>query len=107
MLRTTTPNCASKPSGIVPSASKPGMPETNSRSPVRTANESGGVVRPAGAAKSFMGAMGDLLVLGGGGVCQKEFLVDKIRQCPPPPPPPPPPATLSPHNHSHLHNSRT
>src|SRR5258705_10351723 len=60
MLRTTKPNCASKSSGSLLFSSKPGMPETNSRSPVRAANDSGGVVIPAGAAKCLMAAMGHL-----------------------------------------------
>ena len=40
-LATTKPNWASKLSGSTPFSSKPGMPETNSRSPVRVAKESG------------------------------------------------------------------
>src|SRR6195256_2345303 len=61
MLRTTKPNWASKPSARAPFSSKPGMPETNSRSPTRVANDSGGAFRPAGGAKCWMGAMGPLL----------------------------------------------
>src|SRR5689334_9736345 len=60
MLATTKPNCASKPSASAPLPSKPGMPETNSRSPVRAANESGGDLTPAGGAKCWIGAMGHL-----------------------------------------------
>src|SRR6476646_3765036 len=60
MLATTKPNCASKPSASAPLSSKPGMPETNSRSPVRAANESGGDLMPAGGAKCWIGAMGHL-----------------------------------------------
>src|SRR5438477_7366955 len=56
-LRTTLPNCASKVGGNPRLSSKPGMPETNSRSPVRTANDSGGVLRPAGGAKCLLEAM--------------------------------------------------
>src|SRR3984957_18795363 len=61
MLRTTKPNCASKLSGSPPLSSKPGMPETNSKSPVRAANDSGGDLIPAGGAKCFVGGMGGSL----------------------------------------------
>ena len=60
MLRTTKPNCASNFSGSTPFSSKPGIPQRTSESPVRAANDSGGVVSPAGAAKCLMGAMGHL-----------------------------------------------
>ena len=48
MLVTTLANCASKLSGKSRLSSKPGMPEMNSRSPVRAANDSGGALIPAG-----------------------------------------------------------
>ena len=54
MLVTTLANCASKPSGRSPLASKPGMPEMKSRSPTRVAKESGGALMPAGGGKCWM-----------------------------------------------------
>src|SRR5437868_6352169 len=60
MLRTTKPNCASNASGSFPCSSKPGMPDMNSRSPVRVAKESGGALTPAGGGKCLMADMGYL-----------------------------------------------
>ena len=57
MFWTTKPNWASKVSGSAPFWSSPGMPETNSRSPVRVAKESGGALIAAGGAKCWIGAM--------------------------------------------------
>src|SRR5215468_4458380 len=54
MLVTTLANCASKASGSAPCASKPGMPDTNRRSPLRAANDSGGALMPGGARKCLM-----------------------------------------------------
>src|SRR6267154_3390666 len=62
MLVTTLANCASKLSGSARFSSKPGMPEMNSRSPTRAANESGGALTPAGGGKCLMG-MGEPFVL--------------------------------------------
>src|SRR4051794_41877122 len=55
MLTATLANCASKPSGSAPLASKPGMPETNRRSPARVAKDSGGALTCGGGAKSWIG----------------------------------------------------
>src|SRR5439155_23874380 len=53
-------NRASNPSASAPLSQKPGMPEMNSRSPVRVANEGGGDLMPAGGAKCWIGGMGHL-----------------------------------------------
>src|SRR6266702_934090 len=60
MLTTTLPNCASKVAGSARLSSKPGMPEMNSRSPTRAANESGGALTPAGGGKCWIGDIGHL-----------------------------------------------
>src|SRR5262249_49090224 len=60
MFVTTKPNCASKPSGNAPASSKPGMPETNRRSPTRVAKESGGALMWRGAGKCLIRDMEDL-----------------------------------------------
>src|SRR5215510_6081212 len=54
MLVTTLANCASNVSGSAPCASKPGMPDMKSRSPVRAANDSGGALMPDGGGKCLM-----------------------------------------------------
>src|ERR1700759_3459234 len=54
MLTTTLANCASNPSGSAPLASKPGMPEMNSRSPTRAANDNGGDLTPGGGGKCWI-----------------------------------------------------
>src|SRR5215470_8353570 len=66
ILVTTLANCASNPSGRLPCGSKPGMPEMNSRSPVRAANDSGGALMPDGGGKCFIPAMVVLHLLSSG-----------------------------------------